>query len=357
MKRILIVSTEQHSGKSLLSLSIGKTLQERNVSIAYMKPISFEVSYVTGEPIDRDADVIRALLQLDDDLHDIAPIPLEGPMLREVLESGDQGFRRRIMAAFDRVTGGREVAIIEGRSYLGLGTSAGLSDLDLADFLNADVLLLSRYDGEETIDRIVCALRLFQEGSRILGVVLQDVPVEPVYAIIEETVMPFLADRGAEVLGIVPYDLSLRSVTIEGIVKRLGGRVLTGASLEQEVRHFIVAAMGREASLRSFRRTPELAVITGGDREDIQEAALTASGLRCLILTGNVRPTRTLLTRADKRGLPVILTGQNAMVTATLCHEMLNRSWIRPGESLNRAIDHVRSNVDIDRIIEKAADR
>ena len=76
MKRILLVSTEKHSGKSLLALALGRTLQERAHSIAYMKPISFEVSYTTGEPIDRDADAIRSLLGLGDDLRDVAPVPL-----------------------------------------------------------------------------------------------------------------------------------------------------------------------------------------------------------------------------------------------------------------------------------------
>ena len=357
MKPILIVSTEKHSGKSLLSLAIGRTLQERETPMAYMKPISFEVSYATGEPIDRDADAIRTLLGLEDNLHDIAPVPLEGPLLRESLESGDRGFRRRITDAFQRIRQGREVVIIEGRNYLPLGLSAGLSDLDLADLLGADVLLLTRYDGEEAIDRIVTALRLFQEGPRILGVVLKDVPVEPSYAVIEETIVPFLADRGAEVLGIVPHDLNLRAVAIEEIVKRLGARTLNDAPLDQDVRHFVVAAMGRESSLRSFRRTPELAVITGGDREDIQEAALEVPSLRCLILTGNQRPSRALLEKASDREVPVILTGQNAMVTATLCQGMLNRAWIRPGDSLDYAIDYVRYNVDIDRIIEKATGR
>jgi len=100
MKRILIVSTEKHSGKSLLSLALGRTLQEQGLEIAYMKPISFEVSYTTGEPIDRDADALRSLLSLDDDLRDIAPVPLEGPFLREAIESGDRGFRTRIIDSF-----------------------------------------------------------------------------------------------------------------------------------------------------------------------------------------------------------------------------------------------------------------
>jgi len=204
VKRILIVSTEPHSGKSLLSLGIGRTLLERGRSIAYMKPISYEVSYSTGEPIDRDADSIRGLLSLDDELHDVAPVPLEGPLLREAIESGDRGFRRRITDAFGRLSDGRDVVIIEGRHHLGLGISAGLSDLDLADLLQSDVLLLTQYDGEEAIDRILCALRLFEDGPRILGVVLKDVPMDRSFSLVNEVLVTFLASHGAEVLGIVP---------------------------------------------------------------------------------------------------------------------------------------------------------
>jgi BioD-like phosphotransacetylase family protein len=115
--------------------------------------------------------------------------------------------------------------------------------------------------------------------------------------------------------------------------------------------------MGPEASLRRFRRTPELAVITGGDREEIQRAALEVPSLRCLVLTGDHRPTREIIERASARDVPVVLTGQETMVTATLCEGMLTRLWIRPGETLDYAVNHVRFNVDIDRILEKSVDQ
>jgi len=356
MKRILLVSTEPHSGKSLLALGIGRTLQDAGHRIAYMKPISFEVSYATGEPVDRDADAIRRLLGLDDALSDVAPVPLEGPLLREAIESGDRGFRERILTSFDRISNGRDTAIIEGRNYLGLGISAGLSDLDLAAMLNADVLLLTQYDGEEAIDRILCALRLFEDGPRILGVVLKDVPSDRSVTHVNEILVSFLADRGAEMLGIVPYNHDLRSVSVEDIVRRLGGRLLTHVGDSQEVRHFLIGAMGRETSLRAFRRTPEFAVITGGDRHDIQQAAIETPSLRCLILTGNHRPAREIIDQANELGVPVILAGQNTIATASLCEGMLNRHWVRPSATLESGIEYLRSNVDIDRILEKASD-
>jgi len=321
-----------------------------------MKPISFEVSYLTGEPIDRDAGTIRSLLSLDDDVHDIAPVPLEGPFLREAIESGDRGFRIRIAAAFERMAGGRDVVLVEGRNYLGLGVSAGLSDLDLSEILSTDVLLLTHFDGEEAVDRILCALRQFEDGPRVLGVVLRDIPLTRSLMQIEEVFVPFLADRGAEVLGMIPHDPNLRCVAVEEIAKRLGGRLLTDGGLETEVRHFVVGALGPEESMRSFRRTPELGVIAGGGRTEILRAALDAPGLRCLILTGQSRPAREIIDRASELSVPVIVAGQNTLTTAVLCSEMLDRVWVRPGPTLDQAIDHVEANIDTDRILEKARD-
>ena len=356
MKRILIVSTEQHSGKSLLSLALGKTLQDQGHDIAYMKPISFEVTYETGEPMDRDADAIRSLLGLNDDLRDIAPVPLEGPFLREAIESGDRGFRARIRDSFARLSQGRDAAVIEGRSYLGMGVSAGLGDPDLAELLDADVLLITHYESDEAIDRILCALRMFEPGPRLLGVILKGVPMDRTFQHLSEVLVTFLASRGAEVLGIIPYNPNLEIVSSHEIVKRLGGQLLTPPAIEREIRHFVIGAMGVEASLRMFRRTPELGVITGGDREDIHLAALEVANLRCLILTGASRPTREVIEKATAQQIPIILAGQNTMVTADACESSLRRVWIHPGATLDEAVNYVRSNVDVSRIFEKARD-
>jgi len=357
MKRILLVSTERHAGKSLLSLAMGRSFRSRGLQIAYMKPISFEVSYTTGEPLDQDAGAVRTLLSLEDDIHDIAPVPLEGPFLREAIESGDHGFRVRIAQAYEAITAGRDAAIVEGRNYLGLGISAGLSDLDLADLLDMDVLLLTQYDGEEAIDRILCALRLFENGPAVLGVVLKDVPTDRSLTWIEEVFVPFLAERGAEVLGMIPYDPRFRSVRTDDIARRLGGRLVTSHLKTHAVRYFVIGSMGVDASLRTFRRTPDLAVITGADRRDIQDAALGVTNLRCLILTGTERPSRDVVSHANEREVPVILAGQNTLMTARVCADMLERVWITPGDTLEAAIQNVRDNVDFSRILEKARDR
>ncbi len=356
MKRLLIVSTESHAGKSLLALALGQAISDAGGSFAYMKPISSSVSYATGEPIDRDARCISSVLSLDNDIKRIAPVSLETPFLQEAIESGDHGFRRRIVQSFNKITQGREVAVIEGRQYLGLGVTAGLSDFDIAEMLHADIVLLTRYDSEAAIDRVLCALRLLGSELNVLGVILNAVSMETQLNGLTDVFSPFLDERGAEVLGIVPYDNSLHSVYVDEIVERLGGRAVTNVPLDNEVRHFRIGATGVESALRLFRRTPDLGVITGGDRIEIQEAALDVPSLRCLILTGNHLPQRDVVRKANDRGVPIVLVGQEPMAAAALCESLLSQSHIRRGDRLDRAISLIRSNVDIERILEKAPD-
>jgi len=67
-----------------------------------------------------------------------------------------------------------------------------------------------------------------------------------------------------------------------------------------------VGAMQVEQALSYFRRVPGKAVITGGDRADIQLAALETD-TRCLVLTGNLYPAPAVLTEAEVRGVSVIM--------------------------------------------------
>jgi len=351
------VSTENWTGKSMLAMGIGLTLKERGIPFSYMKPISSNVSYVTGKPIDQDIEAIHSVLELKDDIGDTAPVALEGPFLLEAIESGDRGFRKRIMDSFNRVTQGCEIALIEGRRFLGLGVGAGLSDFDLAEMLDADILMFTRYDGEEAVDRILCALRFFDPGRRLLGVALNEVSMGSEFDLVNDVFVPFLSDRGAEVLGIVPYDHRLHYTSVTEIVERLGGRLVSDAPLHRPVGHFLIGAMSPELALRGFRRTPDFAVITGGDRVDIQLAALEAPGLRCLVLAGNIRPTKTVVEKAEKKRVPVVVVGQDTMPVAELCEQLVGHSRICRGNRLEIALELIRTNIDIERVIEKAADR
>jgi BioD-like phosphotransacetylase family protein len=78
------------------------------------------------------------------------------------------------------------------------------------------------------------------------------------------------------------------------------------------VENLVVGAMTAETALGRFRQFSHKAVITGGDRTDIQMAALETS-TTCLILTGNLHPSPLILKQAEEFGVAVLLVPRNTM--------------------------------------------
>ena len=83
--------------------------------------------------------------------------------------------------------------------------------------------------------------------------------------------------------------------------------------------------MSAESALTYLRRKANKAVITGGDRPDIQAAELETSTL-CLILTGNIRPSPQILGRAEEQGVPIILTRFDTMTAIEHSEKFFGRT-------------------------------
>jgi len=66
-------------------------------------------------------------------------------------------------------------------------------------------------------------------------------------------------------------------------------------------------------------------VVTGGDRPDIQLAALETS-TRCLILTGNLRPSPLVIGLAEERGIPIILTRLDTLKTVEIVETFFGKT-------------------------------
>jgi hypothetical protein len=163
---------------------------------------------------------------------------------------------------------------------------------------------------------------------RLAGIVINGTP-PPLVGSLRERLQPFVDYHGLPFYGIMPRDRMLRSITVAELVEELGGEVLAGQDgLDELVETFMVGAMAGPAALRHFQRKANKAVITGGDRGDVQLAALETS-TRCLILTGNLRPSVRVLGKAAEQGVPVVLVKDDTLTTterveATMGHVRLS---------------------------------
>jgi len=311
---LYITSTEKFSGKSALCIGLGRSFQRRGYALGYLKPVSTSGRALPERTTDEDASFMKQVFGLAEPLEVLAPVALT-PLAVEAILRGEKptDYQGRLKAAYGRIAADKDVLILEGGGNLREGYLLGLSSPLVAKLLQARELVVVKYTSDtQIVDDALAAHDILNDS--LLGVVFNVVPQQRL-PFIEEAVSPFLAARGVDVLGILPRERILSSVSVGELVEGLSGELLCGEEYTDElVEHLMVGAMNVEAALRYFRRKPNKAVITGGDRPDIQLAALETS-TKCLILTGNLEPNPIILGRAEEVGVPVLLVKEDTLTT------------------------------------------
>jgi BioD-like phosphotransacetylase family protein len=123
---------------------------------------------------------------------------------------------------------------------------------------------------------------------------------------------------------------------VRELAEGLQAEILCSSECSDElVEHMLVGAMSVESALSYFRRKPNKAVITGGDRADIQLAALETS-TRCLILTGNIYPSPAVINRAEELCVPVLLTRLDTLGTIEIIENFFGKSRFQQPQKMER---------------------
>ncbi len=310
MQTIIVASTRRYSGKTGVCVALVAELSRRGLDVGYFKPYGGMPAEVDGVMTDRDAAFINAWLKRPSPADAVCPVVRSRAFVDDLLEGRAVAGPSDVASAFARVAEGRDVVVVEAPSDLEQGAAAGVSAAEVLDSLGGRVLLVENTTSAEPPDRILRAAALF--GDRLAGVVHNRV-ADQEHAFVESHVMPFLSKRGIVSFGILPHDPLLSSVTVREIMDELGGTVLCGDDhLDDLVESFMVGAMGQEKALRFFRRKAHKAVVTGGDRADVQMAALETS-TSLLVLTGNMSPSPAVMGRACGLGVPMILVDSDTL--------------------------------------------
>jgi BioD-like phosphotransacetylase family protein len=235
--------------------------------------------------------------------------------------------------------------ILEGTDRLTTGGIVDLTDPEIAEEIDARVVLLSRYDEPGDVDDILAAAD--QIGDNLAGVLFNAVP-DTVFDQLTTDVVPFLEGHGVPVLGVVPRVKELAGMTVGELTDRLGGELLTSdASTDVFIERFTVGAMSGESALTHFRRTQNAAMITGGDRPEIITAALEASGIKCIILGGGFRPTGAVVGKAEQRGVPILLLQSDTRNVIDRAEDVLRSGPTRNPETVERMEQLLTERTDV----------
>jgi BioD-like phosphotransacetylase family protein len=350
MNTVLVTATAESTGKTAIAVALGRHARANGQSVGYMKPKGTRLQSQVGKTLDRDPMLARELLDTGDEMHEMEPIVYSPTFVRSAMEGREQpaALRDRVRDGFDAVAADRDLVVVEGGGRLTTGGVVDLTDADVAALLDADAVLVADYQTPTDVDEILAAVDRL--GEHLVGVLFNRVP-DTAYDEVEGLVVPFLEGRGVRVLGVLPRDPALAGVTVAELADELGAELLTEVPTDDVVERFVVGAMSADEALRYFRRTKDAAVITGGDRADIQTAALEAPGIRCLVLTGGRRPPTAVLGTATERGVPVMLAAADTVSTLERAEEVIRSGRTRDERTVAVMSDLLRAHADLDALL------
>ncbi len=347
MKTLYVTSTQDFGGKTSLITGLAKRLQHDGHIIGYMKPLSTHARQVQGRIIDRDAEFVRQELALQDPLADIIPIMLTPSLIENAIQTTEyESFQTVLQDAHDRVARGKDLLFLEGGRHPLEGALLDLSSLQIADLLDAHVLVVVKYNDSLSVDTAMGLRQIYHD--RLLGVILNAVP-RMFMRFVQKTAQPFLEENDLPVFAVLPQERLLLAISVQELVDHLGGQVVCcPQQREGLIEYLMVGAMTASSAITYFRRRPNKAVITGGDRHDVQLAALETS-TRCLILTGNQQPSAVVVERAKQVGVPIIVVEPDTLTTVQSLEQIFGKTSLHQSKKVARFFNILQERFDFTR--------
>jgi BioD-like phosphotransacetylase family protein len=297
----LYVTSVDAAGKTALCAGIGKKLAGQGKKVGYFKPVQLSEVDNTAS---RDVAFVKEALGLTESTDVLCPLHLSRKELWQAMTDEEADFEQGLKRAYGKISKGKDIVLIEGLSELGEDKVSTLACHNIAEVLDAKVVVVLRYSPFMDTDKITKVAKKL--GQRLLGVIVNLVPEANI-----ETVKLHFAESfkkgGVRVLGVIPEVRALQGISVKELADALKGEVVTCKDkTDALVENIMLGAMTPDSGIDYFSRKANKAAIIRGDRADMQLAALETS-TRCLVLTGNVKPLPAVANQAEDKRVPVMV--------------------------------------------------
>jgi len=294
---LYVTSLAEGVGKTTICAGLAKHLLSNGKKVGFFKPVIAR----EAEDSDSDALFMKQILSLDEPVDSICPVI-----------GGQDKVVSKIREAYDRISRGKDVVIVEG-----------VCERSIVEALNARAIIVEGYSKELSQAKLNNS---YQDlGGYLLGVVLNKVPRSRVESVRDE-ITSQLGGAGINILGVLPEDRVLFTISVGELAEYLQGEILNCAEKSGElVENLMLGAMTVDPGPEYFGRKTNKAVVVRGDRPDMQIAALETS-TKCLILSGNTAPIPAVRYRAQDKSVPIIVVKSDTMATVMAIEDALDKA-------------------------------
>jgi BioD-like phosphotransacetylase family protein len=332
---LYVASWEKGGGKTTLCAGIGRWLKESGAKVGYLT--------LAGKDAGRDAEFMKLALGLEESLGVVAP--------HSGGESPDIAGGRvtpNIKEWRDTVAAGRDLVIIEGVGGMGADEMNAEATIQTLQDIRACTIVVISYANKIPLDRIGASLRTF--GENLLGVVINRVPGNRM-----ETARTEIADmldrQGTRTLCLLPEDRILFGVSVGELAEQLQAEaVCCKDRLEDLVQNVMIGVLTADSGRDYFVRKDHKAVITRGERPDMQLAALSTP-TAALILTGGTGPIPQVKAWAEEKHVPILVTKTDTMATASEVERAFVDARFRHEAKLTRLEEILRKGFDFSALL------
>jgi len=309
------------AGKTVVCAGLGRHLLADGKKVGFFKPIVADIKSPAIEATDSDAEFMKHILALEEPVGSLCPV------------SGRQELTNSIKKACAKVSAGKDVVIVEGIWRQRPAGKPVETSYEIVQALDATVIIVEPYSEELPGAKFIDMGKDF--GKYLLGVVVNKVPRSRVEQVYNQLSAQF-GKVGIDILGVLPEDRVLFSLTIGELAEHIQGEILNHADKSAElVENLMLGAMTVDPGPEYFGRKANKAVVVRGERPDMQLAALETS-TRCLVLSGGVSPIHSVLRRAEDKGIPIILTKGDANSVVNSIELALGKSRFNQEKKLPR---------------------
>jgi len=321
---LFVTSSERGAGKTAVCAGIGKHLVSDGRKIGFFKPIIADGENPPMEGIDSDIAFMKHIFALEE------PVDLLHPVI-----GNENNLTSSIKEAYDGVSAGKDVVIVESEQ--------NQASYRIAETLDARVLIVEDYSDKLPRTKLINSYKDF--GELLLGVVLNKVPINRIEQVHDEVSAQF-SKAGINILGVLPENRTLFTLTIGELAEHIQGEILSDAEKSAElVENFMLGAMCVDSGLEYFGRKANKVVVVGSERPDMQLASLETS-TRCLILSGNIAPQPAILHRAEEKNVPIILAPDDTTTIVTNIEDALGKSRFNQKNKLPKLAEIMAQHLD-----------
>jgi BioD-like phosphotransacetylase family protein len=319
VKSIYLCSPGGSAGKTAVGIGIFLKLRESGLNPGYFKPIGDPYSERVHTKVDKDVNVVMTVVGRRFSPEDICPVFLsEEYFLDEMTLAQVPETTELIMDKFNAIAAQSDIILVEGNHNAREFDCLGLNDVTFAKAFDSDVVIVVSMNGDRDFNETLWLYKHFiAQEVRVAGIIMNNVS-EQVRTRVETYYRPILDSVGCPLIGVMPKTRELVSPTVAEVVDSIGAKFLTEDYVlvkNNIIESFLIGAAGVNNALTYLRRGVNQCVITGGDRSDLALAAFEAN-TKLLVLTGGIEPSPRVLSEAQQRGVPVVLSQNDTFTVA-----------------------------------------